>query len=256
MGLGYGSTLPSEVTAFLATEAKPFIQSGRLVVVPAVGAGCINPGHGPFEQLLAESANAIPSIRWKGIAGTPIGHVPYSPDAPFELLAEMASAESERLRKLRLLLLQRSRQLSPDGDVGLAAKVLSLEIDDALRDLEDRNSTAVRKRGLARAKEPLVGTTARFRLSGQPLGGRRSDSPFAPLLVLQNLGYGWRVEGADVPRFPARFEPQGEDVIGAWLSPPTSGWTVPMLKGDSDTASSDLTTDPSGENQTEEFDAQ
>jgi hypothetical protein len=38
MGLGYGSTLPAEVTAFLATEVRPFIQSGRLVVVPA-GAG-------------------------------------------------------------------------------------------------------------------------------------------------------------------------------------------------------------------------
>jgi hypothetical protein len=230
MGLGYGSTLPSEVTTFLATEGRPFIQSGRLVVIPAVGAGCINPGHGPFEQLLAESANAIPSIRWKGIGATPIGHIPYSPDAPFEVLAEMADAESERLRKLRLLLLRRSREMSPDGDLSIGAKALSLEIDDALRDLEDRTNTTVRKKGLAKAKEPMEGTTARFRSNGARLGEPRSFSPFAPLLVLQSLGYGWRVEGAEVPRFPARFEPKGDDVIGAWLSPPKTGWSVPMFK--------------------------
>jgi tetratricopeptide (TPR) repeat protein len=251
MGLGYGSTLPADVTAFLATEAKGFMESGRLVVVPAVGAGCINPGHGPFEQLLAESANAVPSIRWKGIAGTPIGHIPYSPDAPFELLVEMADAESERLRKLRLLLLQRSRQMNPGGNVGLAAKTLSLEIDDALRDLEARNSSTVRKRGLAKSKEPLTGMTARFRSSGTRLGCGRSESPFAPLLVLQNLGYGWRVEGAEVPRFPARFEPQGDDVIGAWLAPPKSGWVVPMLKEETE-KQAPLTVDPQTENRTEE----
>lgn len=234
MGLGYGSTLPSEVTAFLATEARPFIQSGRLVVIPAVGAGCINPGHGPFEQLLAESANAIPSIRWKGVSGTPIGNVPYSPNAPFRLLAEMANTESERLRKLRLLFLQRSQHLTPNGDPGLAARVLSLEIDDALRDMEARNSAVARKKGLESVREPLVGTTARFRSSGARLAGQRSGSPFAPLLMLQNLGYGWRVEGAEVPRSPARFSPQGDDMIGAWLSPPTSGWTVPVITDESE----------------------
>lgn len=88
------SAIPADVAAFLSTEARPFIQSGRLVVVPAAGAGCINPGRGPFAQLLAESANAIPSIRWKGVEGTPIGHVSHSPDAPFERLAELAEAES------------------------------------------------------------------------------------------------------------------------------------------------------------------
>lgn len=234
MGLGYGSTLPSEVTTFLATDGRAFIQSGRLVVVPAVGAGCINPGHGPFEQLLAESANAVPSIRWKGIGTTPIGHIPYSPDAPFEVLADMADAESVRLRKLRLLFLRRSREMSPDGDLSIGAKALSLEIDDALRDLEGRTNSTVRKKGLAKAKEPVEGTTARFRSSGARLSEQRSFSPFAPLFVLQSLGYGWQVEGTDVPRFPPRFEPQGDDVIGAWLAPPKTGWTVPMLKAETE----------------------
>lgn len=224
------SALPDEVAAFLATEARPFIQSGRLIVVPAVGAGCINPGHGPFEQLLAEAANAIPSIRWKGFAGTPIGYIPHSPNAPFELLAELAEVESDRLRKLRLLLLKRSRELEPGGGVGLAAKRLSLEIDDALRDLEERNNAVARKKGLDKAKEPLTGATARFRSSGKKLTGATPDSPFAPLLILQSLGYGWRVDGPEVPKLPPRFEPQEGDVIGTWLAPPSAGWSIPIVR--------------------------
>ena len=225
--MGYISIFPEDVAVFLATEARPFIESGRLVVVPAVGAGCINPGHGPFEQLLAEAANAIPSVRWKGVEGTLFGYVPHSPDAPFELLAELAEAESVRLRKLRLLLLQRSRQLKPKGAANLEAKTLALEIDDALRDLEDRNNAFARKKGLEKAKEPLVGATARFRSSGKKLADVTTDSPFAPLLVLQSLGYGWRVDGPEIPRFPARFEPQEGDAIGAWLAPPSPGWDIP-----------------------------
>jgi tetratricopeptide (TPR) repeat protein len=225
--MGHISIFPDEVAAFLATEARPFIQSGRLIVVPAVGAGCINPGHGPFEQLLAEAANAIPSVRWRGVEGTPIGYVPHSPNAPFELLAELAEAESSRLRKLRLLLLKRSRQLKPDGGIDLEAKTLSLEIDDALRDLEDRNNAFARKQGLEKAKEPLTGATARFKSSGKRLSSEARESPFAPLLILQSLGYGWRVDGPQVPRFPSRFEPQEGDVIGTWLAPPSPGWAIP-----------------------------
>jgi tetratricopeptide (TPR) repeat protein len=228
--MGHISVFPDDVAAFLATEARPFIQAGRLVVVPAVGAGCINPGHGPFEQLLAESANAIPSIRWKGVEGTPIGYVPHSPNAPFELLAELAEAESERLRKLRILLVRRSHQLRPDGAIGFEAKALSLEIDDALRDLEDRKNAFTRKKGLAEAREPVTGATARFKSGGGKLADAETESPFAPLLILQSLGYGWRVEGSEVPRFPKRFEPKENDVIGTWLAPPSRGWIIPTVR--------------------------
>jgi hypothetical protein len=228
--LAQHSIFPDEVAMFLATEARSFIKAGRLVVVPAVSAGCISPGHGPFEQLLAEAANALPSVRWKGFEGTPIGYVPYSPNAPLELLAELAEAEAVRLRKLRLLLLRRSRELKPDGGVGLEAKVLSLEIDNALREFEDRNDAFARKNGLGKAREPLAGATARFRTSGRKLTGDTPDSPFAPLFILQRLGYGWRVDGPEVPKLPPRFEPQKDDVIGTWLAPPSGGWVFPTVK--------------------------
>ncbi len=225
--LAHISMFPAEVAVFLATEARPFIEAGRLVVVPAVGVGCVNPGHGPFEQLLAEAANAIPSVRWRGIEGTRIGAVPYSPDTPFALLAEVVEVEADRLRKLRLLLLRRARELRADHEVAHDARLLALEIDDALRDLSDRNAALARKKGLRKATEPLAGATAPFKPGGERLSGVSSDSPFAPLFVLQSLGYGWRVESTVVTRFPPRFEPQEGDVIGTWLAPPSPGWTIP-----------------------------
>jgi hypothetical protein len=230
LGMGNMSALPNDVAVFLSTEAKSFLQSGRLIVVPAVGAGCINPGHGPFEQLLAESANAIPSVRARGIHGTPIGYMPYSSDAPFELIAELAESESDRLRKLRLLLLRRSAQVGPGTQLTVDSKILSLEINDALRDFEDRTKEFIRKKGLTRATEPLVGATTRFRLNGEKLAGDKEESPFAPLFILQSLGYGWRVDSSQVPRFPERFEPQKGDMIGAWLAPPSAGWSIPTFQ--------------------------
>jgi tetratricopeptide (TPR) repeat protein len=226
--VGYICRFPDEIAAFLATEARAFLAAGRLVVVPAVAAGCISPGHGPFEQLLAEAANALPSIRWKGIKGSPIGYVPHSPNAPFDLLADLAEQEAERLRKLRLLLVRRTRELRPDHDLTGGAKMLALEIDDALRDLQDRHSALARKQGLDHTTEPLSGATARFRSTGRQLS--TTDSPFAPLLILQTLGYGWRVDGPGPAKLPSRFEPQKDDVIGTWLAPPSSGWTIPTVQ--------------------------
>lgn len=224
------SLLPPEVATFLAGEGRSFLLSGRLVVVPAVGVGCINPGHGPIEQMLAEAANAIPSIRWKGVEGTPIGLVPYSPNAPFEVLADLARSEESRLRKLRLLLLKRSRTLGSDRTMKLQAKELALEIDDALRDLAETHQTLKRKRGVQSATEPLNGTTTRFRTDGRKLSNASPNSPFAPLFLLQSLGYGWRVDSQRAISVPPRFEPGEGDVIGTWLAPPEPGWRAVIVE--------------------------
>lgn len=212
--IAYTTLLPEDVAAFLANEARPFIHAGRLLLVPATAVGCVNPGHGPFEQLLAEAANAIPSIRWKAAEGMPIGQIPHSPNAPFAVLAELVEKEATRLRKLRLLLLRRTRGTSNAAE--LEAKTLALEIDDALREMQDRHATFARKKNLDRASEPITRATARFKT--------RDDSPYAPLLVLQTLGYGWRVDSPEVPKIATRFEPGEDDVIGTWLAPPSSGW--------------------------------
>lgn len=228
--MGMISTFPEEVIHFLATEAAPFIEIGRLIVVPSTGVGCINPGHGPFEQLLAEAANAIPSLRSQKMSGSLIGEVPYSPDVPLPVLAELVQTEADSLRKLRLLLLRRSQQIGTPVEQDAASRMLSLELDDALRDIAARSEKVLRRKGYAESKEKVLGQTAEFMSDGSPLSGDATASPYAPLMMLESLGYGWRVEGTEIPKFPERFEPKKGELLGAWLAPPSAGWAIPMIQ--------------------------
>jgi len=107
----------------------------------------------------------------------------------------------------------------------LQARELVLEIDDALRDLQESYKALSRKRGFQSAAEPLNGTTARFKSNGGKLSDTMTGSAFAPLFILQSMGYGWRVDNGAIPKPPPRFEPGEGDVVGTWLAPPTSGWT-------------------------------
>ena len=103
-------------------EARQLLEDGRLVVVPATGVGCVHPGHGPLEQLLTESANGVAGLRGSGKSNeVPIGLIPYSPDAPFDLLADIAQAQQGELRKLRRLLIRRTRELAPN-EAGIVAR--------------------------------------------------------------------------------------------------------------------------------------
>jgi hypothetical protein len=221
------SLLPPDVIQYISTEALSFLRSGRLIVVPALGVGCVSPGHGPLEQLFTETLNAIPGVRAKRLQSSALGLIPYSPDAPLDVLADFVQAEEPRLRKLRLALLKRARELRPDLDLTTQAKEFEMEIDDALRDLADIHEALARKRGTHVQKEAVGGTTTSFRSDHRALADMSAASPFAPLFVLQGLGYGWRVDKNEVFEVPSRFEPGPNDPIGPWLAPPTPGWDIP-----------------------------
>ena len=219
------SLLPAEVIAFLMTEARPLVASGRVIVVPATGVGCVHPGHGPLEQLLTESVNAVTGLRGSGKPNeVPIGMIPYSPDAPFELLVDIVEAQQRNLRQLRRLLIRRTRELSPIEAGIVANKELALEIDEALRDLADAQRATARKRGISATTEPLNGGLCRFHSNGSRLMPK-SDSPFAPFLTLQNFGYKWGV-GSLGSQEAGRFEPGKQSVVGPWLAPPDERWSV------------------------------
>ena len=226
--LGHASLLPSEVIAFLVTEARPLFEAGRLIVVPATGVGCVHPGHGPLEQLLTESANAVAGLRGSGKSNeVPIGMMPYSPDAPFELLADVVQEHQGNLRKLRRLLIRRTRELAPNELGIIASKELALEIDDALRDLADQQGATARKHGVSSTKERLSGSFCRFHRDGSRLLPRAAalPSPFAPLLTLQNFGYKWSV-GSPGSQTRGRYQPGENSAIGPWLALPTERWLV------------------------------
>ncbi len=230
------SLLPAEVIAFLMTDARPLLAAGRLIVVPAIGVGCVHPGHGPLEQLLTESANAIAGLRRSEKSHeVPIGMMPYSPDAPIELLADIVQEQQGELRKLRRLLIKRTRELAPNEAGIISSKELELEIDDALRDLADQQIATARKHGLSSTKEPLSGGFCRFHSDGSRLlpGSDESVSPFAPLLTLQNFGYKWGV-GLPGAQPHGRYEPGEKSVAGPWLALPTERWSLLVVKSTSD----------------------
>jgi len=221
--LTHASVLPVEVVSFLMSDARQLLADGCLVVVPATGVGCVHPGHGPLEQLLTESANAFAGLRSSGKSNeVPIGMMPYSPDAPFELLADIAQARQGDLRRLRRLLIRRTRELGPNEAGIIANKELALEIDDVLRELAEQQSATALKRGISLAKEPLNGSFCRFHRDGSRLlpFSASSPSPFAPLLILQNFGYKWGVGSPD-SQPQGRYEPDKKSVVGPWLALPT-----------------------------------
>ncbi len=52
--IGWANMMPTRVSSFLATEAMPLIQSGRLVVLPAALVGCTQKAVGWTDNLLAD----------------------------------------------------------------------------------------------------------------------------------------------------------------------------------------------------------
>ncbi|MDP3014186.1 MAG: hypothetical protein Q8M92_08105, partial [Candidatus Subteraquimicrobiales bacterium] len=228
MGMTHASLLPDDVISFLMTEARPLLSAGHLVVVPASGVGCVHPGHGPLEQLLTESANAIAGLRNSDKSdAVPIGLMPYSPDAPFKLLADIIQSQQRELRNLRGLLLKRTRELAPVSAGIIASKELAMEIDDALRDLADKQQSVARKHGMTSIKEPIGGGFCRFNRNGSRMlpNSEGSFSPFSPLLTLQNFGYKWRV-GSPGIQPQGRYEPGEKAVVGPWLAPPTERFRI------------------------------
>lgn len=234
--IGHASRLPNDVIAFLMTEARPLLAAGRVVVVPATGVGCLHPGHGPLEQLFAESANAIPGLRSSGRPNeVPIGLMPYSPDVHFDVLADIVQEQQSDLRRLRRLLVRRTRELKPNEADTMAQRELAMEIEDALRDYGAKQGKTARRHGLSSTEEPLRGTFSRFHRDASRLRPRDepSPSPFAPLLTLQNFGYRWSV-GSPGSQLQGRFEPGENTVIGPWLATPTERWSMLAVRKQKD----------------------
>ena len=225
IGMTYASLLPEDVISFLMTEARPLLAAGHLVVVPANGVGCVHPGHGPLEQLLTETANAIAGLRRSNKSDeVPIGMMPYSPDAPFELLADIIQSQKMELRYLRSLLLKRTRELAPDTAGIVSSKELAMDIHNALSDLSDKQQASARKHGMTSIKEPMHGSFCRFNCNGSRMLPN-SDASFSPLLTLQNFGYKWRV-GSPGIQLQGRYEPGEKAIIGPWLSLPTEQFKI------------------------------
>jgi tetratricopeptide (TPR) repeat protein len=241
--MGWGSLLPENVVKFLVTEAKPLLEQGRLLLVPAAATGCFHPGHGPLENLFAEICNAVPCVKSTD-SQNPIGLLPYFPDVPLDALADVIGEHSQTLARLRLLLIRHSRELRSHADPRAAMKELDLEIQDALASLRDLEAHLSRRNGWAKRDEPIAGSRlgftdqqafqAAFESEGSRplvslsamLGGLERQA-WSPVLVLESMGYDWRVASPSAVQPRKRYEPEAGEAIGAWLCPPTRGCSFP-----------------------------
>jgi tetratricopeptide (TPR) repeat protein len=225
---GYASWLPGDAMTLLLNEIKPFLATGRLLLVPASTVGCVSPGHGVMEQLLTEAANCIPAIRERLDPQFPIGLLPYARDIPMEILFDFVSEYEEDLLQMRTLVLRKASHLRLHG-LEPAPKVLELEIANVLKRLRAENASLSAKRQLSPGEEGTSLRIAPFTVGGQRLveSGERA---FSPLLALDSIGYGWKI-GSSAPRPPQpRYRPAEDEAFGTWLAPPRPGMLIATVK--------------------------
>jgi tetratricopeptide (TPR) repeat protein len=229
--LGYGSWLPEEVTKFLVTEAKSFLASGRMLLVPASGVGCVSPGHGAIEQLLTESANCIPAIHRVQEQGLQLGLLPYALDVPLDVLFDFVNNSQDDLLHMRNLVFNKAADIKTNG-LQTSSKGLQIEIADALKRLREQNAALVSKRNLCAGEQETQVGIAPFHISGRGLAdaGNSSNSMFAPLLTLESMGYGWKIGLSSQSPPSYRYEPAEGEAIGAWLAPPKCGVQLLTVK--------------------------
>jgi len=168
----------------------------------------VSSGHGPLESLFAEACNAMPAIKGDA-AHLRASWVPYFPDIPLGALADVAREHETSLHRLRLLLFRKTRQLRSSGVTGAESKELEWEIQDSLAEITDAQAGLRRKHGWSEAHESVATRHDGF-----------SEEHVAPILLLQNMGYRWRVEptfGAPLPE--PTLLPKHDEPVGTWLQP-------------------------------------
>jgi tetratricopeptide (TPR) repeat protein len=209
IGVSHASLLPPEVGRFLCEEAVHLISLGRLIIVPATGIGCIGTGHGPVETLFAEACNAIPAIKGDA-ANFPASWLPYFHDIPLNALAHVVQEYDEPLRRLRMILMRKARQFRSSGVTGTESKELEFEIKDSLAEIADTQAGLRRKHGWGEAQEAVLSRHDGF-----------GEDSVAPIFILQNMGYRWRIERATGDSLPElKMIPKENEPILTWLHPP------------------------------------
>jgi hypothetical protein len=116
----------------------------------------------------------------------------------------------EPLRRLRILLMRKTRQFRSSGITGTEAKELELEIQDALAEIADTQAGLSRKHGWGEAQEAVVSRHEGF-----------NEENVAPILILENMGYRWRIEPAIGEPMPEMaMVPGDNEPLLTWLHPP------------------------------------
>ncbi|HVR99964.1 MAG TPA: hypothetical protein VMW27_25285 [Thermoanaerobaculia bacterium] len=235
------SILPEDLTAFMATEARSFLEQGRLLIVPATAIGSFGVGEKAIELLFSEVCRATTIARGSETERNLYEWVPYFSDVPLPVLADIVGEHSDSLRRLALLLVRRTREARASGPYGQIDKEIQMEFRAELDKLRELSRRLGNRFGWEQAREPFNATASQVTVeqvqknASQNLEGRlladmantyRAEyrQEFVPLLVLQNLGYRWRVEDvAQVASSQRLSKTKSREVVGEWLMPPKPG---------------------------------
>jgi hypothetical protein len=224
-----GRLLPDDVINLLAGVGRPWFESGRLLVVPAWAAGCINPGFGALERLLTDAVRGIPVVRSASQDSLPWQMVPWFPETPLQDLAEIANDPNFNSPRLRQLLIERSRLCATQPMMTLARE-FEQEIDAELLELRDRVKRQRDRHGWSTAD--VAWTNSRVPSSSPPRDeeseSSASLSPWRPFLRIGELGYEWQMVGlSHAFEPPQRRNAETEEELfrgaGEWLAPEDEG---------------------------------
>lgn len=225
--IGYASWLPPDVATFMVNEGRGFIESGRLLVVPASAVGCVSPGFGAMEQLVADAANAMSGTLGLRRDECAFGPLPYSPDMALDALLEFIQARSDDLLRMRSLLHQRASYFKANGLLE-APSALRRDIADALTLMRSLQANEAHSEFL-KADEHVGFAMAPFR-GGRSKQPQARDDTFIPLLTLESMGYGWKIDAKATAAKSDRYEPAAGEAIGAWLVPAEPGMQFAFVK--------------------------
>jgi hypothetical protein len=223
-----GRMLPDDVIDLLAGAGRPWFGSGRLLVVPAWSAGCINPGFGALERLLTDAVRGIPVVRSASQDSLPWQMVPWFPEVPLRDLAEIASDPQFNRPRLRQLFIERSR-LCANQPMMSVARELEQEIDAELMEFRDRVKRQRDRHGWTAADEAW--TNSRIPSRSPPRDSETESpaplSPWRPFLRIGELGYEWQIMGLshafEPPRRSVKTEGERFQGAGEWLAPEDEG---------------------------------
>lgn len=262
--IGWARLLPREIVDFVFIEARPMVERGHLILIPASLVGCEFRGHGYFEKLLIQellNANPVMVEVSEGqpyLSGFPMV-VPYFPQAPLADLAKMVDDYEDILLETRIACLEWGDEVRKEGDQLSDHKkqIVSVRIKDAFARIRNTLQVVAGKMpshlpfdlmderinpSAIVAPTPTVASSAGGLASSGLYAALQKDAlPWYPFWQLQSkIGGHWRIAGPKLPppqplppqrQAPAEmFRVTPQKTSTHWIQPPEGGWAIPSAR--------------------------
>lgn len=265
--MGWSRLLPKDIVDFVFVEARPLVERGRLILIPASLIGCEFQGHGYFEKLLINDLlNANPCmVEVSGAQAYISGFqvvVPYFPQIPIADLAKLVDDHQDILLETRIACLDWGNEIRKEcGELSEHKRqIIITRIKSAISGIK---STLHEISGKMPTKRPFdladeqVNPLGIFAPTSNPppltessvssglYSAIQKDAlPWYPLWQLQsNIGGHWKLAGPKLPS-PKQRETSSEmiELISLtngykpprtsthWIQLPEKGWARPTIK--------------------------